>query len=68
MIIVILTTKYNPEFVIRILAKIFQNHILKIKIFNFVRGHHHFILKDTKVSLEHIHFYAKILLILHPPT
>jgi hypothetical protein len=66
--ILILMTKYYPGFVIRILAKIFQNQILKMKIFNFVRGHHHFILEDTKVSFEHIHFYAKILLILHLQT
>ena len=37
--IITLMTKYYPGFVIRILAKIFQKQILKIKIFNFVRGH-----------------------------
>ena len=37
----------------RFLAKISQNEILKIKITHFVRDHHHFISKDTKVSFEH---------------
>ena len=48
----------DKGFFIRILAKTFQHQIFKIKIFYFVRGHHHFILEDTKVFFEHIPFYA----------
>ena len=49
------------------LAKISQNQNLKNKISHFV-GITIIPLKDAKVSYKHIHFQAKILVVLNPWT
>ena len=49
-------------------TEIFQNQMLKVKIWHFLKPCHHSILKDTEVSFEHFPLWAKTLLILYPRT
>ena len=47
-------------------TEIFQNQMLKVKIWHFLEPCHHFIL--TEVYFEHIHHYAKTLVIVYSQT
>ena len=49
-------------------TEIFQNQKLEVKIWHFLKPCHHSIFKDTAVSFEHVHTFAKTLLIFYPRT
>ena len=66
---VLLSKKFTKTFLSgHVFTEIFQNHMLKVKIWQFLKPCQHPIIKDTEVSFEDIYISAKTLLILSPQT